>query len=77
VAVLPRYISVSSLVMTALLPILMLVFGHTVEEVLLCCVVTALAYYQHRGNIVRLVQGKERKFSFHKDEAEGKREGGK
>ena len=66
VAFLTKYISLSSLVMTALFLILMIIIKMPVESIIIMLIVTTLCYYQHRENIKRLIKGEERKFSFKK-----------
>jgi len=61
-----KYISVTSLVLTGLFPVAMLILGYRGETVALGFVIMALAWYQHRGNIARLVKGTENKFSIGK-----------
>lgn len=61
-----KYISLASLVMTLLLPILMYALSFDTESIVLGCVIAVLAYYQHRANIVRLINGTENKFSLKK-----------
>ena len=63
-----HYISLSSLVMTALFPLLMIVFKlfgqeFRIEEILLMFLLTVLAYVRHASNIQRLAKGEENKFS--------------
>ena len=63
-----KYISVTSLILTALFPVSMFVRGDRIvtnraETIALGFVVMAMAWYQHRGNIVRLLKGRENKFS--------------
>lgn len=64
--VITKYISMSSLVMTLACPIIMLLLGLEKEAVIIMFLVMALAYYQHRGNIKRLLKGEENKFSIKK-----------
>jgi len=61
---LTRYVSLASLIMLALFPIMMIVFGYGAEAVVIAFLFTILAYYKHIGNIQRLLSGTERKFSF-------------
>jgi len=61
---LTRFISLGSLVMMILFPISMIFLGKDAECVILAFILTALAAFQHRGNIMRLLNGTERKFSF-------------
>ena len=58
-----RFISLGSIIMLALFPILTLLWGKGAESVILTFLLAALALYQHRGNIKRLLNGTERKFS--------------
>ena len=58
-----RYVSVGSLTITALFPILMLIFYPGQWVVFgLSLVFTALAWWRHRANIKRLMNGTENKF---------------
>ena len=58
-----RYVSVGSLAITALFPILMLIFYPGQWVVFgLSLVFTALAWWRHRANIKRLMNGTENKF---------------
>jgi len=65
VVVLTRYVSLGSMLGALACPISMLVFGHT----LFCCVLALLSamliIVQHAGNIVRLINGNERKLGEH------------
>lgn len=61
-----KYISLASLVMTLIFPIFMFVVKMPFEEIFIMLLVMILCYYQHRGNIKRLIKGEERKFSFKK-----------
>jgi len=62
-----RYISLASLMITLLAPILMFLFGYELEAVALTAVIGALAWFLHRENIVRLLKGEERRFAFGKN----------
>jgi len=57
-----RFISLASLLITFLAPVLMFIFGYDVEVVALTAVIGALAWFMHRENIQRLLSGTERKF---------------
>ena len=61
-----RYISLSSLTITLLMPVAMVVRSQAWEVVAITVVLWGLAWFMHRGNIQRLVTGTERKFSFAK-----------
>lgn len=61
-----KFISMASLVMTLACPVIMLFFRLEAEAVIVMFIVMALAYYQHLGNIKRLIKGEENKFSIKK-----------
>lgn len=63
-----KYISLSSLTMTLVFPIVMAVMGCPLEEVILLFVLCAMAYIKHISNIKRLIAGTENKFGFKKAE---------
>ncbi|MCL2421025.1 MAG: glycerol-3-phosphate 1-O-acyltransferase PlsY [Defluviitaleaceae bacterium] len=60
VLVVSKYVSLTSLVMSLLFPVLLVVFGYGIEVVGVVFVMTAMAFFLHRGNIQRLVKGNER-----------------
>jgi glycerol-3-phosphate acyltransferase PlsY len=62
--VLTRYVSLGSLLFAGLLPVSLWMFGREIELIIFSLVIGALAFYRHRGNIVKLMQGKEHKISF-------------
>ncbi|WP_127585302.1 glycerol-3-phosphate 1-O-acyltransferase PlsY [Paenibacillus koleovorans] len=64
---LTRYVSLGSLVLTGLLPIFLLLMGRPTEIVIASLVIAAFAYFRHRTNIVKLIQGKENKLGSRKD----------
>ena len=59
-----RYVSLGSLLFAALLPFSLWMFGRETELILFSVVLAALAFYRHRGNIVKLTKGQENKISF-------------
>ena len=61
-----RYISLSSLAITLVWPVLLFFFGLGAEIVLLAGAISALAWFMHRDNISRLISGTERKFKLGK-----------
>ncbi|MDR2649786.1 MAG: glycerol-3-phosphate 1-O-acyltransferase PlsY [Clostridiales bacterium] len=61
-----RFISLGSVVMLSLFPICTLLWGKGAESVILAFILAGLAIFQHRGNIKRLLNGDERRFSFKK-----------
>ena len=68
VALIWHYSSLAALTALAFGPIFaLLMCNHTAA--LTYFVLALLSYYRHRGNIVRLIQGKESKISFHKKAA--------
>lgn len=61
-----RYVSLASLLMTLLIPIQFTIFYylgifHHIEIIFIGIGIAALAWYRHRGNILRLVKGEESK----------------
>jgi len=63
-----RFISLGSIVMLSLFPIFTLIWGKGTESIILAFFLAALAIFQHRSNIKRLLSGTERKLSFKKKE---------
>ncbi|WP_019122472.1 glycerol-3-phosphate 1-O-acyltransferase PlsY [Brevibacillus massiliensis] len=61
VILLTRYVSLGSLVLATLLPLCLLFFGADSSFVWISLIITVLAYVRHYRNIVRLIQGTERK----------------
>ena len=61
-----RYISLASLAITLVWPILLLIFGWDAWVVLFVAGISALAWFMHRENIARLLSGTERKFKLGK-----------
>ena len=59
--VVTRYVSVGSLLLTALMPIILLYNRRPQEYVWFAVFLMILATYRHRGNIERLLNGTERK----------------
>ncbi|MDR1639607.1 MAG: glycerol-3-phosphate 1-O-acyltransferase PlsY, partial [Clostridiales bacterium] len=62
-----KYISVGSLAMLVLFPILTLTFGHPFEALAVTIFLAVMAIVQHRENIKRLIAGKENKFKLKKE----------
>jgi len=56
-----KYISLASITMVLLFPILLLVFGHNLETIVVMLILAAMAIYLHRGNVQRLLARNERK----------------
>jgi glycerol-3-phosphate acyltransferase PlsY len=53
--------------MLALFPILTLMFGHGVEAVFVSALLAAMAVWQHRSNIGRILKGTESRFKLKKE----------
>lgn len=68
-----KYVSLSSLTMAVLYPVFMIAFkpkeGFTIEEIILMIILCILAFYKHRSNIQRLINGTERKAGSKNNEA--------
>lgn len=62
-----KYISLASLTMTLLYPIIMIItrdkFGFDTEAIAIMFVLCGLAWYKHKSNIQRLLNGTENKFT--------------
>jgi len=58
-----RYVSLGSLVGTALMPVLLLLFRAPLEYVVGSLIVGVLIYWKHRENIRRIMTGTESKFT--------------
>ncbi|WP_281886893.1 glycerol-3-phosphate 1-O-acyltransferase PlsY [Paenibacillus sp. YYML68] len=59
--VLTRYVSLGSLLFTALLPLFIWLMGVPYEILLLSLVLFVFAWFRHRSNIVKLLKGQENK----------------
>jgi glycerol-3-phosphate acyltransferase PlsY len=57
-----RYISLASLIITLTTSVLMVVFGHQAEAIIIMSGITALIWFLHRSNIKLILAGNERKF---------------
>ncbi len=62
VIALTRYASLASILSLSVLVVLMLWFRQPQEYIIFSVIILALALYRHRGNILRLKEGKEKKF---------------
>ncbi|OMF20980.1 acyl-phosphate glycerol 3-phosphate acyltransferase [Paenibacillus sp. FSL H7-0331] len=56
-----RYVSLGSLLLTALLPIFIWSMGFPMEIFIVSLILFVFAWYRHRSNIVKLLHGKENK----------------
>lgn len=61
-----KIISVSSLAMVLIFPIVMIFFKLEREAILIMLFITVLSYYQHKSNIKRLFKGEEDKVNLRK-----------
>ena len=59
--IITRYVSLGSLIFTALMPLSALIFKEPIEIIAAMLVILVFAFYRHRSNIVRLVRGEENK----------------
>ncbi len=59
--VLTRYVSLGSLIFTALMPITGWIMGEPLEMIITMLIIFVFAFYRHRSNIVRLWKGQENK----------------
>lgn len=59
--VITRYVSLGSLIFTVMIPLVMLVLHFPYSLTLLTLLITAMAVWRHRQNIVNLIKGQERK----------------
>ena len=62
IVVIFRYISLASLAITLNTPILLAVFGYSIEVIAITAAFGALAWFLHRENIKRILSGTENKF---------------
>jgi glycerol-3-phosphate acyltransferase PlsY len=69
IVLITRYISLASLSITLLVPVLMLAFAYGYEAVGLTAAMGALIWFLHRGNIEKLLSGAENKFSFRRQKS--------
>lgn len=70
IIVISRFVSVGSLFFLLFTPVLGCILGNYSPAVLAAVfLITALGYYQHRGNITRLLHGKENKIGRKKSQA--------
>lgn len=68
VAALPsRYVSLGSSLAAVSLPVWCVALGYSVQAVVPMVVVACCVVWAHRGNIDKLVHGREKRFSFHHD----------
>lgn len=58
---LTRYVSLGSLLFTALLPLAVFLFDRPAELVWGSVIIAVFAWFRHRGNLVKLVKGQENK----------------
>jgi len=61
-----RFVSLATLAVTLLMPIVLHLLGYSMDVVLLTFFTAVLIWFLHRKNIVRLLNGEENKISFSK-----------
>ncbi|MDP5273783.1 glycerol-3-phosphate 1-O-acyltransferase PlsY [Chengkuizengella axinellae] len=59
--IITRYVSLFSLLFSLLLPISVFIFSDAVEIFYLSIAIWLFAWFRHRSNIIRIIQGQERK----------------
>lgn len=59
--VITRYVSLGSLIFVALTPVFLLFAGFTPPELWGSLIIVLFAFWRHRGNIVKIAQGRENK----------------
>ena len=62
-----KYVSLASLTLLAAFPALMIFFEFATEEIALAFVICVLGWVRHKDNIVKILQGNERKLGSRKD----------
>jgi glycerol-3-phosphate acyltransferase PlsY len=61
-----RYISLATLIVIAIYPVILWLFKFEIECIMVLFVIACLIWYLHRANIGRLLKGTENKFNFKK-----------
>lgn len=61
-----RYVSLASLTFVTLVPVMIFSSGRSMVEVVFTAILALIAFWRHRGNIQRLMNGTERKITFSK-----------
>lgn len=64
-----RWVSLGSIGAAAVFPVATWFVFHNGVYTLLALIISALILWKHRGNMKRIIQGKESRFSFHRGEA--------
>lgn len=60
VLIFTRYVSLTSLIVTILLPFFLYLYNFLLEAIIVSIIIAAICTYLHRGNISRLIKGTER-----------------
>lgn len=68
---LTRYVSLGSLLFTALLPVFVVVLDRPAEFFWASLVIAGLAWFRHRGNLLKLLRGQENKLGSRKGKSDG------
>ena len=61
IVIFTRYVSLASIIVMAIIPFFLYLYAYPAEVVAVSAFVGAICIYMHRGNIVRLIKGTERK----------------
>jgi glycerol-3-phosphate acyltransferase PlsY len=64
-----RYVSLASVTAAFWLPIFVWVFGYSGQRVVIAVIMAALAIYQHKSNLQRLIAGTENRFGERKPDS--------
>jgi len=64
IVLITRYVSLTSLTITAMMPIILHFFEYSAEVIIISAFITVLIWYLHRTNISKLLKGEESKFVF-------------
>ncbi|WP_411342935.1 glycerol-3-phosphate 1-O-acyltransferase PlsY [Paenibacillus sp. WLX1005] len=67
-----RYVSLGSLILVTLTPILLLIMGYTAPIVIVSIVIWALGVWRHRANVGRIIKGTESKIGAKADKGGSK-----
>lgn len=67
--VITRYVSLGSLVLTIFIPVVMWIMNYSGLMIGLMLIITAMAVWRHKQNILNLIHGKERKIHFRGEDA--------
>ena len=64
ILIITRYVSLGSIIAASLFPLAAVIFGRDLEIIVLSGIIAVIIIIKHHGNIQRLINGTESKFSF-------------